>query len=67
MKVEIDGNDLCAAVAEQRNNALDDAANNAAAIKALLRRIAALETENNGLRTAVVEAHKQIPQEPPEP
>lgn len=45
MQINIDGNDLLAAVAEQRNNAMDDAANNAAANKALLRRIAELEKQ----------------------
>lgn len=43
MKIELDGNDLLAAVQTQRNNALDDAANNAATIQSLLRQIAALE------------------------
>lgn len=45
MEIDIDGNDLVAAVAEQRNDALDDAANNAAVNKALLRRIAELEKQ----------------------
>ena len=45
MQVEINGNDLVAAVAAQRNNAMDDAANNAATIQGLLRRIAELENQ----------------------
>jgi hypothetical protein len=40
MKMQIDGNDLLAAVAGQRNDALDDAANNAAKMQALLRLVA---------------------------
>ena len=44
-QIALDGNDLLAAVQAQRNSALDDAANNAAAIHALRRRIAELEAE----------------------
>ena len=43
--IELNGNDLLAAVQAQRNNALDDAANNAAAIQALMRKIADLEKQ----------------------
>lgn len=45
MKIDIDGNDLLAAVQAQRNDALDDAANNAAAIQSLQRRLVALEKQ----------------------
>ena len=45
MKIELTGEDLLAAVQAQRNDAQDDAANNAATIQALLRRIANLEKE----------------------
>lgn len=45
MDIDIQGADLLAAVQEQRNNAMDDAANNAAAIQALLKRIADLERQ----------------------
>ena len=43
MKIEIEGKDLLLAVRSQRDEALDAAANNAAAIQALQRRIAELE------------------------
>ena len=41
--IQLDGNDLLAAVQSQRNSALDDAANNAATIQALLKKVAELE------------------------
>ncbi len=52
MNVELKGEDLLAAVQAQRNDAMDDAANNAATIQALLRRISALESELADARTA---------------
>lgn len=43
--IDLDGNDLLAAVQAQRNEAMDTAANNAAAIQALQRRILQLEKQ----------------------
>lgn len=48
MKVDINGNDLLAAVQAQRNDAADSAANNAAAMAALQRRILELEAKLRG-------------------
>ena len=45
MNVEISGEDLLKAVQAQRNDAADEAANNAAAMQSLLRRIADLEKQ----------------------
>lgn len=45
MKIDIEGHDLLKAVKEQRDQQADAAANNAAAIQVLLRRIAELESE----------------------
>lgn len=45
MPINLDGNDLIAVLQEQRNNALDNAASNAATIKALLRQIETLEKQ----------------------
>ena len=43
MDINVDGNDLLAIVAKQRNDALDEAANNAARVAALMRKIEELE------------------------
>ena len=43
MDINVDGNDLLAVVAKQRNDALDEAANNAARVAALMRKIEELE------------------------
>lgn len=45
MNIELNGNDLLAVVSEQRNEAMDNAANNAATIQTLLRRISELEKQ----------------------
>lgn len=56
MAITIDGNDLLAAVQAQRNDALDDAANNAAAIQALKRKIEELEKRLASASTPAGEA-----------
>lgn len=43
--VQLDGNDLLAAVQAQRNDAMDAAASNAAAMQALRRKIQELEAK----------------------
>ena len=56
MNFQIDGNDLLAVVQKQRNDALDEVANNAAAVQALLKQIAGLQGEIAELKAPKVHA-----------
>ena len=57
-QIPIEGNDLCAAVQAQRNDALDAAANNGAAIQTLLRVIAQREQRIAELEKKLADASK---------